>query len=133
MFPTYPPRAGLYSQTQAEIGVEGADPHRLVQLLLDGAASAIASACGAIERGDLPAKSRAIGRAVGIVDEGLRNALDLERGGSVAAALHALYTCVLVRLTQANCNNDGALLRECSRLLAPVREAWSAIRPAAAH
>jgi flagellin-specific chaperone FliS len=36
---------------------------------------------------------------------------------------------VLVRLTRANLNNDAALLHECSQLLAPVRDAWSAIKP----
>jgi flagellar protein FliS len=43
--------------------------------------------------------------------------------------LNDLYACVLLRLTQANLNNDPALLRECLQLLAPLRDAWAAIRP----
>lgn len=133
MFATHSPHARAYAQVHTETGVDGADPHRLVGLLFDGALGAIAAAFAAIERGDVEAKGRAIGRAVGIVDEGLRSALDLQRGGGVAQTLYSLYTCVLVRLTDANRNNDGALLRECSRLLAPVRDAWNAIKPRAVH
>jgi hypothetical protein len=29
----------------------------------------------------------------------------------------------------ANLKNDAALLRECSELLVPLRDAWAAIRP----
>ena len=129
MFAPQTRRANAYAQIHAETGVFGADPHQLVVLLLDGALDAIAMAFAALERGDLATKGRAIGRAVGIVDEGLRHALDMQAGGSVAATLYALYSCVLVRLTAANCNNDGAALRECSRLLAPLRDAWQAIKP----
>ena len=121
--------ANAYAQIHAETSVTEADPHHLVSLLLDGALSAIATAFSAMERGDIEAKGRAITRAVGIVDEGLRHSLDMRAGGSVAETLYALYSCVLVRLTAANCNNDGATLRECSRLLTPLRDAWRAIKP----
>ena len=123
-FPTH-----AYSNVHAETSVHGADRHQLISLLLDGALSAIASAVSAIERDDANAKRRAISRAVGIVDEGLRSVLDLAAGGEVAATLHSLYSYIVVRLTQANVSNDRAMLRECSSLLLPVRDAWTAIRP----
>lgn len=129
MFAPYKSHANVYSNVHAETSVQSADPHQLVGLLLEGAVSAIASAVNAIERGDIAAKGRAISRAVGIVDEGLRGALDLQGGGQVAATLHDLYACVLVRLTHANLHNDSARLRECTELLAPLRDAWNAIKP----
>lgn len=129
MFAPYRSQASAYSAVHVETGVQGADPHQLVSLLLDGALTAIGNAHSAIERGDIAAKGRAIRRAVGIVDEGLRGALDRAAGGEVAATLHDLYTCVLLRLTQANLHNDVGALRECAALLAPVRDAWQAIRP----
>ena len=128
MFATRTAHANAYAQIHAETGVTEADPHQLVALLLDGAIGAIATAFSAVERGDIEAKGRAISRAVGIVDEGLRHSLDMRAGG-VAETLYALYTCVLVRLTAANRDNDGATLRECSRLLTPLRDAWHAIKP----
>ena len=129
MFAPHRSHAQSYSAVQTETGVQGADPHQLINLLLEGALSAIAAAFSAIERGDLATKGRAISRAVGIVDEGLRGALDLKAGGSVAATLNDLYHCVLLRLTHANLHNDGAALRECSALLTPLRDAWRDIRP----
>jgi flagellar protein FliS len=70
-----------------------------------------------------------VSKAAGIVDEGLRGALNREQGGELAKTLDDLYACVLVRLTTANARNDAALLRECSQLLAPMRDAWNAIKP----
>jgi flagellar secretion chaperone FliS len=129
MFAPHRSQALAYSTVHVETGVQNADPHTLVAMLLDGALAACAAAHNAIERGDIAAKGRAIGRAVGIVDEGLRGMLDMQRGGALAATLHDLYSCVLVRLTQANVANDTALLRECSELLTPLRDSWNAIKP----
>jgi flagellar secretion chaperone FliS len=129
MFATRPYPANAYSNVQIETSIQGADRHRLISLLLDGALSTMASAVSAIERDDAGAKRRAISRAVGIVDEGLRGVLDHQAGGQVAATLHSLYSYVVVRLTQANVDNDCSMLRECSDLLVPVRDAWVAIRP----
>jgi flagellar protein FliS len=129
MFAPYKSHANAYSQVHVDTSVEGADPHQLVKLLLDGALGAMAVAHNAMERGDLCAKGRAIGRAVSIIDEGLRGTLDMKAGGQVAVTLHDLYSCVLLRLTEANLRNDTAVLRECSELLMPLRDAWQAIRP----
>ncbi len=129
MFATHRSHAYTYNAVQMETGVAGADPHRLVELLLEGALSAIAEAYSAIERGDMPAKGRAISRAVGIVDEGLRGSLDLKVGGAVAVTLNDLYGCVLLRLTQANLKSDRAILRECADLLNPLHDAWRRIKP----
>jgi flagellar protein FliS len=120
--------SSFYSRVQVDTGVLGADPHRLVAMLFEGAMGAIARAQGAIQRGDVAAKGKAIGQAVSIIEEGLRGALDMGRGGEVAAALDELYVCVIYRLTLANAKNDVAPLRECVELLTPVQDAWNSIR-----
>ena len=125
----YKSQANAYSSIHVETGVQGADAHQLVAMLLDGAIAAIGTAVVAIERGDVPAKCKAIGKAVAIVDDGLRGALDMQAGGQLSATLHDLYSCVLLRLTQANLANDAVLLRGCVELLAPMRDAWNAIKP----
>lgn len=130
MFATpFKSQANAYSRVHVETGVEGADAHQLVTLLLDGAIGAIGAAVVALDRGDIVAKCKAIAKAVRIVDEGLRGALDMQAGGQVAVTLHDLYSCVLLRLTQANLANDTTLMRECAELLVPVRDAWNAIKP----
>lgn len=117
-----------YQHTGVQTQVLEADPHRLVAMLFDGLAEAIAQARGALRQHDAKLKGRAIGRAVAIVDEGLRAPLDLQHGGELARSLHDLYAYMTLRLTRANLCNDDAALEECSRLLAPLREAWTQIR-----
>ena len=94
-----------------------------------GIVAAGAQARGALGAGARPARGRALRRASAIIDEGLRGALDLERGGELAGNLQELYTYIVMRLTQAHANSDPALLDECQRLIQPLREAWSAIKP----
>ena len=118
---------GAYRQVGLETAVGAADPHRLVGMLYDGCLESIAQARGALRAGDLAAKGRAIGRAVRIVEEGLKAGLDLHAGGALAADLNALYAYVGLRLTQANLRNDDALLAECQRLVEPLREGWAGI------
>jgi flagellar protein FliS len=122
-----PQFALAYRQMAAETGVSSASPHRLVTMLFDGYLESVAQARGAMRSGRLEEKGRAIGRAVRIVDEGLRAALNLESGGRLARDLHELYGYLTLRLTQANLRNDEAALDECQRLVQPLREAWISI------
>jgi flagellar protein FliS len=54
-------------------------------------------------------------------------ALDLERGGALAADLRKLYSYVALRLTHANLHNDEAALEECVRLIETLHSGWAAI------
>jgi flagellar protein FliT len=61
----------LYQQVEVETGMSGATPHQLVAMLFEGWMESVAQARGAMRRGDIAVKCRAIGRAVRIIDEGL--------------------------------------------------------------
>jgi flagellar protein FliS len=123
--------ANAYRQVGVETGVSAATPHRLVQMLFDGFVDAVAQARGAMRAGQVETKGRAIGRALRIVDEGLKASLNLEAGGALAADLNDLYAYTSLRLMQANRRNDEAALDECLRLIEPLRDAWSRIGGAA--
>lgn len=122
---------GLYQQVGLETQLAGASPHHLVAMLFDGYMEAVAQARGAMRAGQIELKGRAISRALGIVQEGLRAGLDLKVGGPLARDLDELYAYIAGRLTLANLRNDEALLDECQRLLQPLRDAWTSIAPAA--
>ena len=119
----------LYSQVGVETGVASATPHQLVALLFDGFMEALAQGRGAMRSGHREAKGLAIGRAVRIVEEGLRAGLDLQAGGGLARDLNDLYGYLVLRLTQANVRNDEAALDECQRLVLQLQEAWTSIAP----
>jgi len=131
MFATAPSRSAssAYRQVGVETGVSTASPHHLVAMLFDGYFDALAIARGALLAGRVEDKGRAIGRAVRIVEEGLRAGLNLRDGGELSANLESLYRYVTQRLTEANLHNDAAALDECAQLLEPVRAAWQAIAP----
>lgn len=122
--------SAAYVKVGVETAVAGAEPHRLIALLFDGLVDAIVQARGAMRERNAALKGRALGRAVRIVDEGLKSALDLRGGGELARDLDALYAYLLRRLTEANLRDDEAVLDECRRLVEPLRSAWRAIAPA---
>jgi len=99
-------------------------------MLMEGALTCVAVAAGAIERGEIPAKAKAITRAIAIID-GLQDALDRSEGGDLVDNLDALYDYMVRRLALANAENDAAVLKEVSSLLSQIKEAWDAIPPEA--
>lgn len=123
----------MYRDVSVETGVVDATPHRLVEMLFDGLLEAIARASSAMTEGDLAAKGQAIGRAVRIIDEGLKAGLNLQEGGGLAQDLRDLYAYLTLRLTQANLRNDKLALAECQQLATTLRDAWTAIAPQAAR
>ncbi|MBL8346804.1 MAG: flagellar export chaperone FliS [Rubrivivax sp.] len=118
---------GLYQQVRVESKVDGASPHELVAMLFEGFMEAVAQARGAMREKQAEIKGMAIGRAVRIVEEGLRAGLDRRAGGTLARDLDELYSYLAMRLTLANLRNDEAALEECQRLMRPLHEAWLAI------
>lgn len=118
---------GLYRQVGVESKLAVASPHMLVAMLFDGFMEAVAIARGALREGRTEAKGAAIGRAVRIVEEGLRGGLDMRAGGTLARDLNDLYGYLTLRLTQANLRNDEEALAECQRLVQPLQEAWVSI------
>lgn len=121
--------ANAYQQIGLETATTNATPHKLIELLFEGYADAVARARGALLGRQIEAKGRAIGHAARIVEEGLKAALNKKDGGRIAADLDALYAYIGMRLTYANLHNDLDALDECARLMEPVRSAWSAIGP----
>lgn len=112
-----------YREVDVPSRVQDADPHALVQLMLDGAVARVAAARGALEAADVPLKCDLIGKAINLV-EGLRVSLDMERGGELAANLEALYRYMVRRLLEANLRGDAGILTEVSSLLREVQAGW---------
>lgn len=119
-----------YKQVGVQNEVTLANPHRLVQMLLDGALDRIAIAKGHMARGDIAEKGGNISKAIAIV-EGLRMSLDGESGGAIANNLDELYEYMGRRLLQANVDDNPAVLDEVTALLGQIKSAWDAIPEAA--
>lgn len=119
--------ASAYRQVGVQSGVDGASPHMLIKMLFDGLIQSLNAARGALQRGDIPEKGRQIGKAVRILEEGLKGGLNPAQGGDIARNLAALYDYCVSRLTLANVRNDLALVEEVVHLITPVAQSWSEI------
>ena len=115
-----------YNKINITSGVEAADPHRLIQMLMQGALEKIAIAKGYLSRKDMANKGVHISWAISII-EGLRTSLNMEEGGEIAQNLEDMYEYMIRRLLRANLENDVALLDEVSTLLVTVKSAWDKI------
>src|SRR5688572_20401127 len=115
-----------YSSVKVHSGVETASPHRLIQMLFEGALERIAQAKGAMLQNQIARKGELIGKAVAIVG-GLQGSLNDKDGGNLATNLDELYDYIIRRLTRANFENNTEYLDECGRLLGEIKTAWDAI------
>ncbi|MGB5278447.1 MAG: flagellar export chaperone FliS [Gammaproteobacteria bacterium] len=115
-----------YTQVDCYTGVTEADPHQLVQMLLDGALGKIAVAKGLMSRNETAQKGEVIGQVISIVG-GLRASLDMSAGGEIAANLNNLYEYIERRLLESNLKNDASILDETGALLREVKTAWESI------
>lgn len=115
-----------YQQVNVATGVEGASPHRLIQMLMQGFLQRLAEAKGALARGDVAARGVALGKAIDIAI-GLQTALNKEVEGGLPQQLDALYDYMQTRLLEANARADAAMIDEVAGLMRTVKEGWDGI------
>ncbi|HFF3631195.1 flagellar export chaperone FliS [Legionella sp. PATHC032] len=115
-----------YKAIELQTRIETASPHELIDLLLQGARSHIATAQGNIQRNQIKEKGEHIGKAISII-EGLKMSLNHDKGGEIAENLLQLYDYIQQILLKANLKNDEDLLAQSNILLAEVHQAWQAI------
>lgn len=117
-----------YKRINTESALEGATPHQLIQMLINGALDRLSQARGAMQRKDMAQKGQLIGKAISILG-GLQASLDESADEQITANLDSLYDYMQRRLLEANLKNDVALLDEVSDLLLTIKSGWDAIAP----
>ena len=120
--------ASAYKRVSVDTGVQSADPHQLVHMLYEALLQSLQQARGALARQDVAAKGAALGKAIRILEEGLKAGLNPVQGGQLAINLKGLYDYSVQRLTLANLRNDAAAIDEVVALIEPLAESWKAIR-----
>jgi flagellar protein FliS len=116
-----------YQQVNTQTSITDADPHRLIQLLYNGALERINMAKARMQAKDFEGKGKLISKAIEIIG-GLRSFLDFEKGGELSARLEGLYDYMERTLLEANAKNDVARLDEVANLLHAVKQGWDGIR-----
>lgn len=116
--------ASAYQRVHVETAVSQANPHQLVSILFDAYLQAVSMARAYMKQGNIALKGEQIGKAVRIIDEGLRPALNMEQGGDLALNLKGLYGYCVVLLTRGNLDNDDNALADAARIMEPVAQGW---------
>jgi len=119
--------AMVYQKVGRQSEIQGASPHKLIELLLAGAIKNIAMARAAIEDNDIESRGQSINRSIDIVNE-LRNALDLDKGGDIAGNLERLYMYIEQTLVNAHLNVDIQSLDIASGLVTDLLTTWQEIK-----
>lgn len=116
-----------YQRINTQTSITDADPHRLIQLLYNGALERLNMAKARMQAKDYEGKGRLISKTIEIIG-GLREFLDLEKGGELAQRLAALYEYMERTLVEASMKNDVNKVDEVSNLLRSIKEGWDGIR-----
>ncbi len=121
-----------YKRVEKVGGIESADPHKLIEMLLNGVLENAATAKGHMMRGEIPEKGQAISKIIAILD-GLRGSLDKAIGGDMAQNLDDLYDYMQRRLLDANLHNSVDIMDEVTSLTLTLKGAWNSITPEIRH
>ena len=116
-----------YAQVSLESKLTGATPHQLISMLFDGAHNALVRAKIYREANNVAGRGEMISKAIGIIDNGLKAALDHEKGGAIAGELESLYEYMSHTLLKANLRNDPDLITHIDALLMNISTAWKEI------
>ena len=108
-----------YKATSVAADLAVADPHRVIQLMMQGVLERLAQAKGAIERRDMEAKSTAVSKAQGLL-HGLQDALDMSQG-TIAEDLYSLYSYMDERIWDASLALDAAPIEEVMALMVTIK------------
>jgi len=119
--------ATAYAKVNASSGVENADPHLLIQMLIDGSIEKLNRAKFFLNDKNTAQKGTQISWAISIIG-GLKASLDMQNGGDIANNLSDLYDYCTVTLAQANVENDEAKIDSVLSVLNEIKIGWDGIR-----
>ncbi|GAA4826659.1 flagellar export chaperone FliS [Sphingosinicella ginsenosidimutans] len=115
-----------YQSVDLASRIEGATPHRLVQIMFDELIKAIDALTVAVRRRDLSQRAQRQSRALAILN-GLETSLDFEKGGEIATGLAGIYRQARRTLVQACRDDDAEAIAKAGQQLGEIASAWSAI------
>ncbi|MFT5045026.1 MAG: flagellar protein FliS [Porticoccaceae bacterium] len=117
-----------YQSVRRATLVEGATPHRLVEILYEGALSNIAIARKHVAKNDRRLLHKHIDKSVAVIQE-LQASLQDYQTNELSASLFDLYSYIVTTLIESNKNLDDEGLVICQNLIEILNDAWSEISP----
>ncbi|MBA3582161.1 MAG: flagellar export chaperone FliS [Gammaproteobacteria bacterium] len=125
-FSAYQQGLKAYRQSNTYAGVECADPHHLIEMLLNGVSEHMAKARMGMRMRDTVMKCSSIDKSIAILDA-LRSSLDFDNGLEIAKNLDELYDYIQRTIIDAKLNNDEKAMESVADLINTIRQAWVSI------
>lgn len=117
-----------YQSVRKATLVEGATPHKLIELLYDGSLSNIAIARQHLAAGNREKLHVHVDKTIAIVQE-LQGSLKDYDTNELSANLFELYTYIVKTLISSEKDKDDEGFGVCAHLLDVLRDAWKSIAP----
>jgi flagellar protein FliS len=111
-----------YQSIHAQTSVGISEPADLILLVFEKLFDHLNAAEQELSRNELALEP--FDKAIDIFTIGLVPALDMERGGQIAANLASLYDWSIRHLLKAKIHKDPAMVREVHDVLLPIYESW---------
>lgn len=118
--------AAQYANNYVETAVTEASPHKLVEMLYEGAIKNLRIAKVFFEQHNFEKKSVHVNKALSIVTA-LKAGVDIDKGGDVAENLFELYDYCHRGIFKASAENDTAKLDEVVDVLESLEQAWKSM------
>ena len=119
--------AQQYVTSYRKTEIHTADQFELLLILYREAIQSLRRASLAVSQQDVEGRVHHLNRATHLIGE-LQAALDLSRGGEIAASLHRLYAYAIQRLWISNCRTDAGPIEEVAGLLSTLQSGWEEAR-----
>ena len=121
-------RAGTarYQSVDFTSRIEGATPHRLVQIMYEELLKALDAMAYATARGDYVQRGEHQSRVLAILT-GLETSLDFDKGGQIAVDLVAIYREGRRLVIAGGREGDAQLIVRAREMIQEIAGAWDAI------
>lgn len=115
-----------YRNIENQSRVEGASPHKLIEILFEELLRAVDATKIAMERGDIARQADRQARALSIL-QALDASLDVERGGEIAVNLSAIYRQGRKLIATGTREKRPDMIERAREMLAEIAVAWNQI------
>ncbi len=116
-----------YSRVDIETKTTIDNPHHMISLLFEKGCVLLRQSTEQLKRDDSEGFFASTSHAMQIVI-GLREILDLENGGDLAAQLYKTYTAIGLSLSKARTDQDLESIEKLYTALNELREGWETIK-----
>ncbi|MEI9475286.1 MAG: flagellar export chaperone FliS [Deltaproteobacteria bacterium] len=113
-------------QTYRQTDVITADPKKLVIMCYEEAIRNLNLAARMYSSGNYEVKGKSVQKALDIISE-LREALDFDRGGSIATSLETLYTFMTTHIIKSDQARNEKGLQQVASMLEQLKSAWERV------